>query len=486
MLVEKYGGVAKLQGIWGSKQLYIADPTALHHMFVKDQYSYELANWLVEDNKIVFGEGLFSTTGEHHRKQKKMFNPAFSSACLRDMVPTFYEVAYKLRDAIASKVEDSSQEVDIFHWTSRSALEIIGRAGLGHSFDKFDDGPPDEYSVATKNLVSVVFKLSLVRRFLPFITTFGSPGFRRFLLERLPSKNIQKAREIVDIMHRTSVNIFHAKKAALQQGDEAVLQQVGQGKDIMSILLKANMEAADEDRLPDSELISQITCMIFGAVDTTSRAMARIIHVLAQNPDAQERVRNEIMEAQQANGDIDFDTLMDLPYLDAIMRETLRLHPTNPFIPRTALDDIILPFSKPIIGEDGMQMREIFVPKGTNITVSILGVNRYSELWGEDAYEWKPERWLSSLPDSVTQARIPGIFSHIMTFTGGTRACIGFQFAQMEIKIVLSLLLKSFRFSLTEQEIYWNLGGLVSPTVKGGPAGKVHLPLMVTLIKEMQ
>jgi hypothetical protein len=68
MLVEKYGGVAKLQGIWGvsgvlvlpvfvliqwhcngqSKQLYIADPTALHHIFVKDQYSYELANWLVE------------------------------------------------------------------------------------------------------------------------------------------------------------------------------------------------------------------------------------------------------------------------------------------------------------------------------------------------------------------------------------------------------------------------------------------------------
>jgi cytochrome P450 len=65
--------------------------------------------------------------------------------------------------------------------------------------------------------------------------------------------------------------------------------------------------------------------MIFGAMDTTSRAMARIIHVLAQNPDAQERARNEIMEAQQANGDIDFDTLMDLPYLDAIMRETLRL-----------------------------------------------------------------------------------------------------------------------------------------------------------------
>ena len=64
----------------------------------------------------------------------------------------------------------------------------------------------------------------------------GPPGFRRFLLNLVPNKSLKRARDIVDVMHRTSVEIFQAKKLALQQGDEAALQQVGRGVDLMSLL----------------------------------------------------------------------------------------------------------------------------------------------------------------------------------------------------------------------------------------------------------
>lgn len=71
--------------------------------------------------------------------------------------------------------------------------------------------------------------------------------------------------------------------------------------------------------------------------------------------------------------------------------------------------DTVLPLSEPITGIDGSKIREVHVPKNTTIIVGILSSNRNKAIWGEDALEWKPERWLDPLPKSVTDAKIPGI-----------------------------------------------------------------------------
>ena len=73
----------------------------------------------------------------------------------------------------------------------------------------------------------------------------------------------------------------------------------------------------------------------------------------------------------------------------------------------------MLPLSQPIRGRDGTMMHEILVPKDTTVWIGILSSNRNKAIWGEDALEWKPERWLSPLPDSVTEAKIPGIYSNL-------------------------------------------------------------------------
>jgi hypothetical protein len=68
------------------------------------------------------------------------------------------------------------------------------------------------------------------------MTKLGSPSFRGFLVKFLPFRDVKKLRKMVDVMHMSSIGILEAKKTALQQGDEAVLKQVGRGKDLMSIL----------------------------------------------------------------------------------------------------------------------------------------------------------------------------------------------------------------------------------------------------------
>jgi cytochrome P450 len=74
----------------------------------------------------------------------------------------------------------------------------------------------------------------------------------------------------------------------------------------------------------------------------------------------------------------------------------------------------VVPLLIPIRGVDGQDMHEIHVPAGTDILVSILGANHHKGTWGEDADDWKPERWLSPLPDSVTANRhIAGVYSHM-------------------------------------------------------------------------
>ena len=78
--------------------------------------------------------------------------------------------------------------------------------------------------------------IALIRRLLPYVADFGSPAFRRWVLDMFPHKGAQKVKSIVDVMHQRSVEIYRSKKEALKQGDEAVTQQIGEGKDLMSIL----------------------------------------------------------------------------------------------------------------------------------------------------------------------------------------------------------------------------------------------------------
>ena len=106
--------------------------------------------------------------------------------------------------------------------------------------------------------------------------------------------------------------------------------------------MKANLDATVEDRLSEKELVGQVTSvqfpfhldssltytrsLTFAATDTTSNALARIPHILAQHPDVQTKLREEIVAAKQDNGFLDYSVLESQPYLDVVCRETLRLY----------------------------------------------------------------------------------------------------------------------------------------------------------------
>jgi len=396
-----------------------------------------------------------------------MLNPVFSINHMKQMTPIFYRISHKLLDGITMQLNQSSGDIDMMRWMGRTALELIGQGGLGYSFDPLIEDKKNDFGDAMKNLFPVLFQFPIARFFAPIFVRIGSPAFRRRVVELIPDRLVQQLKTIIDTMDIRSREIYDAKKAALKAGEAAVVEQVAEGNDIMSILLKENMKASDDDKLPEEELIAQMSTLVFAATDTTTTALVQVLQLLSVHQDVQEKLRQEIRQARVAGEDLPYDVLVDLLYLDAVCRETLRLETPVTFVFREASEDVILPLSHPISGLNGELISEIPVPKHTSLLVGIRASNRATEIWGEDAQEWKPERWLSPLPDTVVNARIPGVYSNLMTFLGGGRACIGFKFSQLEMKVVLSLLLDSFKFSPAQnaEDIVWNFAAVKYPTV---------------------
>ncbi|RXW14179.1 hypothetical protein EST38_g11674, partial [Candolleomyces aberdarensis] len=162
-------------------------------------------------------------------------------------------------------------------------------------------------------------------------------------------------------------------------------------------------------------------------------------------------------------------------------------YPPVAFISREAASDAILPFQKPIKSTEGESLDSIFVPKGSRIMCSLSKCNTDPDIWGPDAHEWKPERWLAPLPNSVQEAHVPGVYSHLMTFAGGSRACIGFKVAQLEMKVVLSVLLQTFRLAPGDKKIIWEWNTVAQPTtedakITANGTRELQLPLKFSLV----
>ncbi|KAJ7617102.1 cytochrome P450 [Roridomyces roridus] len=490
-LVSQYGGLVKVHGFFGDEQLYISDPRALQSILVKEQDAFEETGVFVETNKVIFGPGLVSTTGAFHKRQRKLTLPIFSLNNLRELVPTLYDVADRLSDVLARETQ-AADVLDMSEWMSRASLEAAGQAILGYSFDPLDSRVNNAYTQAIRELIPTIFKLSLIRQLAPFLVRLGPAWLRRLLVNCTPIPAVQRLKEMSDVMHASAVAILEKARQGLRDADAGGDRQgKGKAKDITSLLLRANENAGDAEQMSDAELTGQMTVMIFGAQDTSTSALTRILYMLATRPDVQDRIRSEIKQMQLQDGGerLTVEQMNALPWLDAVIKETLRLYPPVPFVRRTAVEERIIPYLLPSGAEDAVR-----IPRGTTLFLGIAGANRMKCVWGEDAADWKPERWLGigvGERGRGEKERLPGVYSGMMSFLGGKRACIGYKFAEIEIKIFLTTLLRRFEFSTTGtqgNEIVWNLSQIISPSVRVVRDGKVceekGLPLRVRMVTD--
>lgn len=478
-----FGPVVKMSAYSGRPLLYVSDPRALHNVLIKEEHIFPEQEVSISSNLRLFGPSLLATSGQHHAKQRKILNPVFSINHMRHMLPLFYSVSHKLREAIAAQVQEGPRELDVLYWTGRASLELIGQGGLGHSFDPLIEDREDPYGQAIKAVIPNYGPVLHLRWLAVLADKWNVPRWLQRAVVEAAFPTDSAARRLmhaVDTMDEQSRVIYNMKKRAFEKGDAEVVKQVGEGKDILSVLMRANAKADVNERLPEEEVIAQLSTLIFASMDTTSNTLSRMLQSLAEHTDVQDKLRQELLESGAAHG-MSYEQLNQLPYLDAVCRESLRLHPAAGNRFRVAAADTVLPLSQPITTLKGEVMSEIPVPKGTGIVIGVMGSNMNKTLWGEDALEWKPERWFS-LPSALADARIPSVYLNVLTFIGGKKSCIGFKFAEMEIKVVIAVLVSTFTFESTDKPILWTTASNMFPTV-GKDGTRPELPLRVGLNK---
>lgn len=184
----------------------------------------------------------------------------------------------------------------------------------------------------------------------------------------------------------------------------------------------------------DAELIKDeiINIMVAGR-DTTSVTITFAVYFMALHPKVLQRVRDEILGKFGATRNPSYEELRDLKFLRAVINETLRLMPPVPFNIREATQSVLLP-SKNASG------RNYFVPAGRAVAYSVLLMHRRRDLWGPDADEFDPDRFLD---DRLHKYLTPNPYI-FLPFNAGPRICLGQQFAYNEMSFFLVKLLQSF------------------------------------------
>ncbi|KAJ6524221.1 cytochrome P450, partial [Mycena capillaripes] len=207
-----------------------------------------------------------------------------------------------------------------------------------------------------------------------------------------------------------------------------------------------------------------------------SAATTLVLHALSLNPSVQAKLRKELLSFTIQNPTM--DDLQSMKYLDNVVRETMRLFPPVQFAQREAMADDVLPLSKAYLDKNGKTYDSILLRKGTMIRISITAIHRDKEIWGEDAAEFRPERW-DNIPQAVTM--IPSLWGNLMNFFAGTYSCIGFRFSIVQIKSLLYTLIRAFEFeaAIPEGGIDFTATMVMHPKVIADPEGGTQLPLIV-------
>lgn len=330
--------------------------------------------------------GLFHVNEGEHKQHRRLLMPAFH----RSRIESYRDEMVRAAEALLAKYElgtvrdvrPDMMEVTLRIATSTLFGEDLGERGLAIGREV------EEWSVLFRQAAIFPFDLP------------GAP-YRRWL----------------DLAHAVDRGIHDVIREKRAQGAPT--------RDMLSMLLEARDEAGAS--LSEDELVGHAGVIFAAGHETSSNALSWTLFLLAQHPAVLADLCEEL--TSKLHGDAPtFDQLSELPLLDRVIKESLRIFPPAPLNHRVTARD--------------SSLGEYHIPAGTEVLASIYHTHRLPEIY-PDPLVFRPDRWIELDPG-------PYAFN---PFSAGPRMCIGATFALFEIKIVLALLLQRFRFELAPRQV---------------------------------
>ncbi|CUA69925.1 Benzoate 4-monooxygenase [Rhizoctonia solani] len=448
-LHEKYGTFVRL----GPNHISIADPEALEvvygHAFLKSEFYHIFQNGSKKD--------LFNTLDKaEHSKKRKRLAPIFSPQNSLTFEP---RVRRHIRELCAQwdlRCSEAARGVSGVNWEARKgqavidicdqfsylAFDIIGDLALGSPFGLIQAQKDSSLAIESidangepqRGTVEIPIVKTIVNGGIVAMSVGVFPSWAHRISHLLPW-NISGFYDRLNFFKLTIASV----DAKLKRGQR---DDIVDGKRSIDLLDKL-LEVRDEDgnSLSIDELYAEAFLLLVAGSDTTSNTLGSLYYHLAMHPEIQRQLQAELdqhvpydpsLEAGNKEGltapsydaIAQYDDIKNLPYLNACIKEALRIHaPVATGLPR------VVPPGK-MITIAGQTFKA-----GSVISVPSYTTNR-SSVWGNDAAEFRPERWLNDESHSLNKYFVP--------FSVGPRACVGRNLAQIELTLVVATLVRRY------------------------------------------
>ncbi|KAL2337432.1 hypothetical protein Fmac_011878 [Flemingia macrophylla] len=406
-------------------QVYTIDSRNIEHMLKTNFANYSKGKCNRDIFADLFGEGIFAVDGDKWRHQRKLASYEFSTRVLRDFSCSVFRTNAAKLVGVVSQFSLQGRGFDMQVKTyqdmlMRCALDSIFKVGFGTELNCLEG--------SSKKVIEFMkaFDESNALTYWRYVDPFWR--LKRFLnigCEATLKRNV----EIVDdFVHE----VIKTRKAQL-----AVQQESNVKEDILSRFLIESQK--DQKTMTDQYLRDIILNFMIAGKDSSANTLSWFFYMLCKNPLIEEKIFQEVRDvtcSHESEPNIDEflakitdDALEKMHYLHAALTETLRLYPAVPVDGRISEEPDILP--------DGYKLK-----RGDGLYYLAYGMGRMSSIWGEDAEEFRPERWLKS---ENFQPESPFKF---VAFHAGPRICLGKDFAYRQMKILAVALVRFFRFKL--------------------------------------
>lgn len=426
---EKLGSYTINNRVLFENRIITADPENIKIILAQQFEHFEKGpetRWLFNP---LLGTGVFAADGELWKFHRSMTRPFFS----RDRISHFdifdrhaeealNKLAERLREGVAVDIQDL-----VGRFTLDSATEFL----FGHDVRSlsgslpYPDNHPSRIAVSTSDVENFSTRFAEAFSEAQRITAHRSRYGVHWPLMEFWKDQIKEPMRIVKELIEPIVEEAVKKKqlrAAAGAGFEKRDEEEG-------TLLENLVNETDDLEILRDEIMS----LLVAGRDTTASTLTFVIYMLAEHPEVLKRLREEVIEKIGPNRRPEYDDLKEMKYLRAVINETLRLYPVVPFNIRQSKNATLWPAKEP----GGKPM---YIPANTRTPYTVFVMHRRKDLWGPDALEFDPDRFLDSRLHKYLTPN-PFIF---LPFNAGPRICLGQQFAYNEASFFLVRLLQRF------------------------------------------
>ncbi|XP_013142855.1 PREDICTED: cytochrome P450 4V2-like [Papilio polytes] len=407
--------------IFGIKNYILADPDdclTVGNACLEKHKFYSIA-------RSCFGDGLVTASTETWKEHRKLLNPKFSLNYLLSLLGVFNKQARDFVKEFETHIDNG--EFDHGYFIRHNEMRTICLTSIGLDLTN-DKETLNEYENAFLTILN-----SYIEQFVNLWLHF------KFFWRRSRLRIIRNTNR--DIMHRTIDKIVERKNYVYDNEINSNSDEAGHFKPFLDVLFDVKNTVGDEV-MNDKFIRDHVNTLIFAGHDTITLVMQVVMIVIGSYPAVQDKLYSELQEVfGGSDRDVEKDDLTKLIYMDAVLKETMRLYPIVPFLGRYVHRDI--------------KLKNVTLKGGHSCFLSVYAVNRHP-MWGRDADHFRPERWLdrSTLPSN------PNAF---MAFSIGKRNCIGRTYSMISMKTTLAHILRRYRINADLKKLEFKFEVLLTP-----------------------